>query len=77
MPSATIAGVLPEFKPQWDVRKGAQELYDIYQKVGLTLEDFEGTRFSRIAHLKSLLGSGLLEGNLRWRSEDVLRAAAS
>ncbi len=69
--------VLPEFKPQWDVRKGAQELYDIYQKVGLTLEDFEGTRFSRIAHLKSLLGSGLLEDNLRWRTEDVLRAAAS
>ncbi len=68
---------LPEFKPQWTVRKGAQELYDIYQKVGLTLEEFEGTRFSRIAHLKSLLESGLLENNLRWRSEEVLRAAAS
>lgn len=68
---------LPEFKPKWTVRKGAQELYDVYQKVGLTLEEFEGTRFSRIAHLKSLLESGLLENNLRWRSEEVLLAAAS
>ena len=68
--------MLPEFKPQWDIRKGAQELYEVYQKVGLTLEEFEGSRFSRIAHLKNLLGDGLLENNLRWRTEEILRAAA-
>jgi nucleoside-diphosphate-sugar epimerase len=67
---------LPGFEPQWDIRKGAQELYDVYQKVGLTLEEFEGTKFSRIAHLKSLLGQNLLENNLRWRAEETVQSAA-
>ena len=68
--------VLPEFKPQWNVRKGAQELYEAYQKVGLTLEEFEGTRFSRIAHLKSLIGNGLLDKDLHWQTDEALRTAA-
>jgi nucleoside-diphosphate-sugar epimerase len=35
----------------------------------------KGTRFSRIAHLKSLVAS-LFENNLRWRTDEVLRSAA-
>ena len=41
-----IARVLPDFQPQWDVRKGAQQLYDAYRASGLTLEEFEGPRIS-------------------------------
>ncbi|NEO82489.1 MAG: NAD-dependent dehydratase, partial [Moorea sp. SIO4G3] len=42
------------FKPQWNARRGAQELYQAYQTVGLTLEEFEGPRYQRIAHIKQL-----------------------
>ena len=63
-----IASVLTEFKPQWTVRKGAQELYDAYQKVGLQNEEFEGSRYRRIHHIKYLISSGRLGKDLRWRS---------
>ena len=31
-----IRRVLPNFRPQWTARKGAQELYDAYRAAGLT-----------------------------------------
>lgn len=61
-----IARELPEFKPQWDARKGAAELYESYRKYGLVLDDFEGPRYKRIAHLKKLIADGLLDSTLRW-----------
>lgn len=64
--SSLIQQTLPDFKPQWNVRKGAQELYEAYQKVGLTLDDFEGPRYKRIDHIRKLIGSGRLSSGLRW-----------
>jgi nucleoside-diphosphate-sugar epimerase len=61
-----IATVLHEFKPQWTARRGIEELYETYQRVGLTLEEFEGERYKRIAHIQKLVNSGKLDGNLRW-----------
>jgi nucleoside-diphosphate-sugar epimerase len=61
-----LARTLPEFKPQWDARQGAQQLYTAYQQVGLRLEDFEGPRYKRIDHIKHLLQAGLLDATLRW-----------
>jgi hypothetical protein len=62
-----INRVLPDFKPQWNARKGAEELYKAVQGVGLLLEDFEGPRYKRISVIQQLLSSGRLDGNLRWR----------
>ncbi len=64
-----IAQTLPGFQPQWNARKGAEELYNAYQKVGVTLEEFEGPKYQRIAHIKYLLSSGQLDDNLRWKTE--------
>lgn len=66
-----IANILPDFQPQWDAKKGAVELYEIYQKVGLTLEEFEGTKYQRIAHIKYLISNELLNSELRWQSEKL------
>ena len=63
-----IAQTLPEFKPQWSAVKGAEELYAAYQKIGLTLDDFEGARYKRIAHIQQLLSTGRLDQNLRWQT---------
>ncbi len=65
-----IANTLPEYKPQWTIRKGAQELYEAYQRVGIKVEDFEGPRYRRIHHIKELISSGRLDINLRWRQPD-------
>ena len=61
-----IARVLHEFKPQWTARRGVEELYECYRQVGLTLDDFEGARYKRIAHVKKLVDDGRLDGDLRW-----------
>lgn len=61
-----IMKILPEFKPQWDARKGAQELYETYQKAGLKLDEFEGPKYKRIDHIKQLINDGLLDETLRW-----------
>jgi nucleoside-diphosphate-sugar epimerase len=62
-----IARTLPGFKPQWDARKGAEQLYQAYTRSGLTLEQFEGPRYQRIAHIKMLRSDGILGDDLRHR----------
>jgi nucleoside-diphosphate-sugar epimerase len=57
---------LPEFDPQWDVRRGAEELLAAYQEVGLSLDEFEGPRYKRVAHIKELQEAGRLDDHLRW-----------
>lgn len=66
-----IARVLPSFRPEWDARKGAKQLYEAYQRIGLRLEDFEGPRYRRIDQLKALLASGYLGPDLRWAKEPI------
>lgn len=70
-----IAHILPDFKPQWNAKLGALELYKAYQKVGLTLQDLEGPTFMRIRYIQQLLGDHLLDNNLRWQAEEVLTVA--
>ncbi len=60
---------LPSFQPQWDVRRGAQELYEAYKKYGITLKDFEGSRYQRIGHMQKLIEDGILDANLRFPLE--------
>jgi nucleoside-diphosphate-sugar epimerase len=56
---------LPTFDPQWDARRGAEQLYKTYRSSGLTLEEFEGPRYQRIGHIKKLLADGILDAELR------------
>ena len=61
-----IRRVLPHFEPQWTLERGAKELYDAYKKHGVRLDDFEGPRYKRLAHIHQLQETGLLDGDLRW-----------
>jgi len=63
-----IHRLLPDFKPQWTARRGAEELYDAYRRGGLVIEDCEGPRFKRIDHLKHLLATNRVDSTLRWRT---------
>ena len=63
-----IAHLLPSWQPQWDARKGAQQLYDAYRSIGLKLGDFEGPRYRRIDQIRDLMRAGCLGEDLRWRS---------
>ena len=63
---AKIRRVLPNFRPQWSARKGAQELYDAYRSVGLTANDMERGRYVRISQIRRLQEAGQLDDSLRW-----------
>jgi nucleoside-diphosphate-sugar epimerase len=63
--------MLPEFRPQWDASKGAQQLYAAYRASGVTLEEFEGPRYQRIAHIRKLMADGILAPDLRHAEENV------
>src|SRR4051794_25800586 len=69
-----IRARLPEFKPQWDARMGAEQLYKAYRSSNLTLEEFEGPRYQRIAHIRKLLAEGIVSPDLR-HSQAQLQAA--
>jgi nucleoside-diphosphate-sugar epimerase len=68
---------LPAFKPKWDARKGAEQLFKAYQASGITLEEFEGPRYQRIGHIKKLLAEGILDADLRHAHRGPNSEAAS
>jgi hypothetical protein len=67
---------LPAFRPRWDARMGAEQLYEAYRSSGMTLEEFEGPRYQRTAHIKKLLADGVLDANLRQAQELRTEGAA-
>ncbi len=60
-----IAETLPEFQPQWDAQRGAQQLYEAYISSDLTMEAFEGPRYQRIGHIKKLINERIIGDDLR------------
>jgi len=66
-----IAKRLPEFEPQWHVRRGARQLYEAYRAVGLTTGDIDGPRYRRLGTLQNLLADGRLDSTLRWTRTPV------
>jgi len=64
-----LARILPDAKPQWDAIAGARELLTAYSRSTLTVEEFEGPRFQRIAHIRQLIAGGVLDADLRAQSE--------
>jgi nucleoside-diphosphate-sugar epimerase len=71
-----IEKTFPNFQARWDVRRGAQQLYDAYKKEGLRAEDFESARFNRIDHIRKLLGDGRLDATLRWQASALAERRA-
>jgi nucleoside-diphosphate-sugar epimerase len=67
---AKIARVLPEFQPQWTVRRGMEQLRDAFKANGLTREELNGDKFFRIKRIRALQSEGLLDESLRWTSKE-------
>jgi nucleoside-diphosphate-sugar epimerase len=62
-----IARVLPDFQPQWTVRRGIEQLHEAYSRNDLTFDEFVGTRYLRINRVRELQEAGRLDDELRWR----------
>jgi nucleoside-diphosphate-sugar epimerase len=69
---AKLERAFPELRPRWTVQASAEQMFAAYRDHGLRIEDFEGSRFMRIARLKELAAEGRLDKELRWRDLDPL-----
>ncbi len=63
---AKIHRVVPEFKPQWTLEKGVEQLIRAFRDYHLELSDLEGPKFLRIKRIQRLINQELLDRNLRW-----------
>lgn len=57
---------LPEYQPEWTVRRGMEQLRDAFERNGLTSEELLGDRYFRIKRIRALQSEGLLDASLRW-----------
>lgn len=64
-----IARELPNFAPKWTVPAGIRQLYDAYQREGLTEEQLTGSHLQRIKHIQRLQAQGSLDDRLRFATE--------
>jgi nucleoside-diphosphate-sugar epimerase len=71
-----IAKLLPEFRPEWTVRKGMEELFSAMKRYELTQQDFLGSRFQRIKTIQKLQQQDQLDNDLRWKHQ-VMETVAS
>jgi len=71
-----IAKALPEFKPQWTVARGMEQLYAAFKKYGLTREEFLGGKYFRIKQITKLQESGRLDSSMHWTGDGEEKAAA-
>jgi nucleoside-diphosphate-sugar epimerase len=62
-----IASALSAFETRWTVRRGVEQLYEVFARNGLTFEEFIGTRYLRINRVRELQDAGRLDDELRWR----------
>jgi nucleoside-diphosphate-sugar epimerase len=59
-----VRTVVPEFQPKWTVRDGVIELYEAFQRHGLTTDAIR-SRYTRLAHLSRLMAEGRIDSTLR------------
>lgn len=57
--------VVPSFQPRWTVAKGVLEMYESYKANSVTLDEFEGERYKRVDHVRSLIAGGIIDERLR------------
>lgn len=70
-----IAREFPEFEPTWTLERSAAEIRDALAAMPVSIEDFEGARFQRLAHVRSLMEQGELLPSLRRRRPTSSRFA--
>jgi nucleoside-diphosphate-sugar epimerase len=63
-----IVDVLPDFTCAWDARRGAAQLYDVFNRIDMSRETFEFRAFTRVRQLQHLLRTGQLDEHFFWSS---------
>jgi nucleoside-diphosphate-sugar epimerase len=57
---------LPGFKCDWDARRGAQQLYNVFKQIDMTKDDFESRGFTRLKQLEYLIRTQQIDKDFFW-----------
>ena len=63
-----IRSKLPDFKCDWNARRGAQQLHDVFQQVEMTPAIFNDRCFTRLRQLEYLLRTQQIDQRFFWRN---------
>lgn len=64
---AKIHEKLHGFRCAWDARKGARQLHDVYERIGISPEIFNARPFTRLKQLKYLSATGQIDDRFFWK----------
>lgn len=62
---------VPAFEPRWTAQAGIEEVYQACRDGNLTLEEFEGSRYSRVEHLRAAIEAGDIDPSFRPRAKAI------
>ncbi len=62
-----ITRVLPGFSCDWNIAKGAKELHEIFDRIGLSKDVYESRFYTRLKQLEYLRSSQKVTQDLRWQ----------
>jgi nucleoside-diphosphate-sugar epimerase len=68
-----FARTFPDFEWRWDARTGAGDLVEMFDRIGLSHEQYTDARFTRLRWLSRLREEGRLDDTLRWTTAAVAR----
>lgn len=68
-----FAAAFPGFEFKWTAKTGGAQLYQALKAIGLSAAQFNSPHFTRLSWMRHLLGTGRLDGSLRWRAEEESR----
>ncbi len=69
---AKLQRLLPEYTPQWDLRRGITQLLGAYQQINLTEARFTGRPFTRLKQLQHLIETQQVDSHsLFWTTKSA------
>lgn len=58
---------LPGFRCRWNAQKGAQELFELFQRIKFTREMFEFRAYTRLKQLEHLIKTNQIDSRFFWK----------
>lgn len=63
-----INSKLPGFKCEWNVKRGAEQLLEVFSRIGLTMELFESPPHTRLKQINHLIETKQLDADFFWKA---------
>jgi nucleoside-diphosphate-sugar epimerase len=64
-----INQMLPGFKCEWDAKRGAQQLFDVFNQIDMSEATFQFRGFTRLKQLEYLLRTGQIDRDFFWTKQ--------